>query len=71
MDFFAVYLESKRFVVIKRQWIENAVVGKLSKVFFSPNCNSVPVFNCRTRYYLNTNVDACYKAFIYKAFGKH
>lgn len=70
MAFFAVYLASKRFIVIKRQWIKNPVVGKPSKVFLSPNINAVPIFNDRPRYYLNTKVNACYDAFIFKAFGE-
>lgn len=70
MDFFAVYLECKRFIVIKREWIEDAIVGKSSRVFFSPNSIEIPVFNRKARYYLNTEVDSCYNAFIFKAFSK-
>lgn len=70
MDFFAVYLECKRFIVIKKEWIEDAIVGKSSRVFFSPNSEEIPVFHRKARYYLNTEVDSFYNAFIFKAFSK-
>lgn len=69
MNFFAVYLESKRFIVIKKTWIKQAIVGKPSAVFFSPNPHAIPVFNRKLRFYLNSKVGACYEAFIFKAFG--
>lgn len=70
MKFFAVYLKSKRFIVLKKAWIQNVMVGKPSKVFFSPNSSAKAVFNTKSHYYLDTKADACYDAFIYKAFGK-
>lgn len=70
MNFYVVFLASKRFVVIKRNWVQNAVVGKPSKVFCSPNPNAVANFNSKVGFYLNTGIDACYDAFVYKAFGK-
>lgn len=70
MDFYVVYLASKRFVVIKRNWIQSAVVGKQSKVFYSPNSHAVANFNNDVGFYLNTTIDGCYDAFVYKAFGK-
>lgn len=69
MNFFAVYLESQRYIVVKKEWVQNAVVGKPSKIFFSSKPHVTPAFNLKTRYYLNRKVDACYKAFILKAFG--
>lgn len=71
MDFFVVYLASKRFVIVKKDWVQNAVVGKPSKVFVSPNPDAVANFNNKVTFYLNTTVDACYEAFICKAFGKY
>lgn len=70
-NFFVVYLASKRFIVVKKDWVKNAVDGKPSKVFFSPNPDAVANFNNKVAYYLNTTVDACYEAFICKAFGNY
>lgn len=70
MTFYVVFLASKRFVVIKKNWLQNAVVGKPSKVFYSPNPDAIANFNSEVGFYLNTTIDACYDTFVYKAFGK-
>lgn len=70
MDFFAVFLASKRFIAIKGDWIENAIVGKTSKVFYSPNLDATADFRSDPKFYLNSSVAACYEGFIYKKFGK-
>lgn len=70
MNFFAVFLASKRYVAIKGEWIKNAVVGTTSKVFYSPNLDAIADFGMDPKHYLNTSVDACYEGFVYKKFGR-
>lgn len=71
MNFFAVYLASKRIIALQPNWIENPVVGKPSKVFFSKNPNTVADFSTEPLHFLNGSIDACYEAFVYKCFGKY
>lgn len=70
MNFFAVYLQCKRFIAIKSDWVENAMVGNPSKIFYSENQNAIADFSTSPLYYLNKSINACYEAFVYKSFGK-
>lgn len=70
MDFFVVFLESRRYMVVQRQWISNPVVGAEAKIFFSADKNAVPNFEIEPEFYVNPNLGACYNAFVLKAFGK-
>lgn len=68
MSYFAVYLESGRFVVLQRSWIKNTLVGQTSKVFISRNENTHANFNANDGFYVDKNSDLCYNAFIFKEF---
>lgn len=68
MAFFVVYLENKSYVVIKKDWIENPVVGEKSNVFISPNDNTEPDFNTTKGFYVIRNKNMCYNGFVYKIF---
>lgn len=71
MNFFAVYLQCKHFIAIKNDWVENAMVGNPSKIFYSENQNAVADFSTVPLYYLNKSINACYEVlFVYKSFGK-
>lgn len=70
MNFFAVYLQCKRFIAIKSDWVENAMVGNPSKIFYSENQNAIADFSTVPLHYLNKSINACYEAFVYKSFGK-
>lgn len=70
MIFFAIYLQSNRFVTIKKDWIEKPIVGSESKVFFSPNPEAIARFDIQKKFYLNATIDGCYDGFVYKSFGK-
>lgn len=70
MDYFVVYLiKSKRFLALPKNWIEHPILGQESKVFFSADKNILPDFNSRIGYYVNNDANACYEAYVYKAFG--
>lgn len=71
MNFFVAYLESKRYIALKESWIQNPILGKESKVFFSNDENTVPDFSLPIQFYLNNREDGVYDAFVYRKFGKY
>lgn len=68
MAFFVVYLENKSFVVIKRDWIKNPVVGQKSSVFISANENAEADFKAAKGFYVVKTESLCYDGFVYKKF---
>lgn len=69
--YFVVYLKCKRYIALSGDWIENPVVGKPSKVFFSPERSTMADFTLETTHYLRPNSNACYDGFVYRGnFGK-
>lgn len=70
MDFFVVFMECRRYVAVKKQWIQNPVIGTESKMFFSNDKEAAPNFQLEQQYYLNERNDACYNVFVRKSFGK-
>lgn len=71
MAYLVVHLISKRFIVIEKEWAEVSDVGKPSKIFYSNDENAVADFSLEVKHYLNGDIDACYEAFIFKAFGEY
>lgn len=71
MDYFVVLIESKRWVAVNRDWVENPVLREQSKIFFSPNEQAVPDFSMPPQFYLKKECDGVYDCFVYKQFGKH
>lgn len=69
MAFYVVFLECRRFVSIKEDWIQNPIVGQESKIFISQNNSSAPDFTLETSFYMRKD-DACYNGFVYRNFGK-
>lgn len=72
MNFFVVYIESGRYLPIKKEWIENPSCGQRSKIFSSPHADAEPDFDCgNILHYFNPKTDACYSAFVVKGFGNY
>lgn len=71
MNFFVVYLSHKRFVVVKREWIQTPELRSSSLFFYSKNQNAQADFTTDPLYYINEGLNACYKGFIIQGFGKH
>lgn len=69
MAYFVVYLiKSKRYLAVQGNWIEFPIVGQESKVFISADTNVLANLNSRIGYYVNSNANACYEAYVYKEF---
>lgn len=69
MNFYVVYLESGKYIALKRNWVQNPILGEESMVFLSKDESANPNFSSEQLFYVNKNVDATYKAFVYKRFG--
>lgn len=67
--YFAVALQQNRMIVLKKIWIQNPVIGEYTKVFISPNEESVAKFFLKTKYLLDASADNCYNARVIKDFG--
>lgn len=67
--YFAVALQQNRMIALKEAWIQNAVVGEYSKVYISPNEESVPNFSLKIKYLLDTSNENCYNARVIKEFN--
>lgn len=70
MVFFVVFIECKRWLVVKEDWVENPNLGQRSKIFFSQNDNAVADFSIDPPYYINLSIDSVYDAFVWSKFGK-
>lgn len=70
MIFFVALLESKKWLAVKKAWVENPVVGQESKIFFSEKENAIPDFSKPIGYYLNVQSDGVYDGFICRQFGR-
>lgn len=70
MNFFVVFLESRRYKVVKRDWISNPVVNVKTTMFYSNNPAAVANFAMQPEYYFNPDNDACYNIYVVKSFGK-
>lgn len=71
MNFFVVYLQCKRFIAVKKEWIKNPIIGHESTVFISRNTQAVANFDIVREYYVNEKEDACYDCFVYKGFSEY
>lgn len=71
MAYFVVFLESKRWIVVRKQWIQNPNCGQKSAIFYTQNQNSVANFDAPTGFYLNERSECVYNAFIWREFGKY
>lgn len=69
-SYFVILLESKRYVAVKKAWIENPTVGSQTKIFFSENNEAVADFTLGNWFYLYPKIDAVYNGFVYREFGK-
>lgn len=67
MGFYVVYLKCKRHVVMKREWIENPVVGQVSKVFISADTSLNADFNVEKSFCL-VEKNMCYDGFVEKMY---
>lgn len=67
-DFFVVCLKQKRFIIIKKEWIQNPSIGQMSKIFYSKNEDAIPNFDGSLKYYLNRGIEACYEGYVQKSF---
>lgn len=70
MNFFVVFMECRRNVVVKKEWISNPIVGAETRMFYSNDRDAVPNFEMVPEYYLNSQCSACYNVFVIKSFGK-
>lgn len=70
MSFFAVYLKSKRVIVVKEDWIQNPKVGKESVVFISPDENAEADYHIPREYFINPNSNGCFDGYLMKKFGE-
>lgn len=68
--FFIVLLQSKKFIVSKKDWIENPVLYSDTKIFHSPNENTVANFNLTTSHYFHSDEVAVYNGNVQKMFGR-
>lgn len=71
MVFYVAYLEQKKFIVVKEQWVENPEILKNSKIFYSPQQGSVADFSLPLSYYFDNNKTTCYNAFLSKSFSEY
>ena len=72
MEYFVVYLKSKRYIAVPKHWIENPTLGLRSTIFFSGNgFNTQADFSLGKKHYINGKVDACYDAFVFKSFHSY
>lgn len=58
---YRTYLKSNKFLVLKKHWIQNPVVGQYSLVFHSPNETSSVDFSIEKRFYFQENQAFCYR----------
>lgn len=70
MASYVVYLKNNSFLVVPEAWIQNPVLGIVSKVYFSNNLADAPDFDLKAKFYINVFVAGCYEAFVYKKFGE-
>lgn len=70
MDFFVVFMDCRRYVVVKRKWISNPVLGEEAVMFFSANGSAMANFGMVPEFYFNQERDSCYNVFVIKSFGK-
>lgn len=61
-----ISLKQNRLIVSKRDWIENAVIGVETRVFFSPDDNEQPNFTTESKYFFDGNKSQCYEGLVIK-----
>lgn len=66
--FYVVVLKQNRFLISKKEWIENPIINEFTKVFYSKNDNVCANFQNEPEYFLNKNIDAWYECFVVKRF---
>lgn len=67
MAFYVVYLKCKKYVALKKEWIQNPVVGQVSKVFISADTSLNADFNAEKSFFLVEN-NMCYDGFVEKMY---
>lgn len=70
MVFFVVFLECRRYMTVKKEWISHPVVGKNAKMFFSTDEKAVVNFDIEPEFYLNRQRESCHNVFVVASFGK-
>lgn len=71
MQFYVVCLKSKRYIVLPENWIQNPILRRETKVYFSQNPTDEADFSLKILFYLNQSVSGVYEAFVIKKFGEY
>lgn len=66
---FAVILLSKRFIIVRDDWIKEATIREETKIFFSPDSNAQPNFDLEVKFLFNEKSANAYKGYVLKHFG--
>lgn len=67
---FVVLLKSRRTVIVQDNWVESQTIGKLTKVFHSPNPMAKPCFDTEIKFMFDAKENGVYEGIIFKHFGK-
>lgn len=68
---FVIILLSRRFIIVKDNWVENKNIGEKTKVFFSPENADEANFSLEVKFLFNERVPNVYEGYIWKHCGKY
>lgn len=70
--FAVVLLESRQFILVPLNWVENSKInGEMTRVFSSPQEDEIPVFDLTENYLFDKDKTQVYNGFLRKKFGKN
>lgn len=61
---------SKRFVIIKDNWVQNPKIGEKSRIFYAPDEEAEPNFGLNEKFLFDKQVQNVYIGYVWKHFGK-
>lgn len=67
---FVIILKSKRFVIVKDDWVQNPIESEETKVFYSPDENSAADFDLEVKFLFNNKQRNVYFGYVWKRFGE-
>lgn len=69
MSYYVVLLECKKYFVAQEKWLQNAVVGFQTKMFYSENPDEVPDYDSEVLFHFQ-HINSVYSVFVCRRFGE-